>query len=137
MSDLYKMFETDKNLETEGIWYSFDKDTKFLLARAGGSNIRFAKILENKTRPYRRQIDNGTIDTEFGNSLLIEAFAEAVILGWTGVKAKGKNGKEMKYSVENAVKLLTDLPDLFAELREEAARAANFRNEEIEEDVGN
>lgn len=135
MANLYELFETDKNLETEGIWYTFDKDTKFLLARAGGSNARFAKAVEAKTRPYRRQIDNGTIDNDLGNALLIEAFAETVVLSWAGVT--DKSGKEMKYSVANCISLLTDLPDLFTELREEATRVANFRNEEIEADAGN
>ena len=135
MANLYELFETDNTLETEGIWYTFDKDTKFLLARAGGANTRFTKVLEAKTRPYRRQIDNGTIDNDLGNQLLIEAFSEAVVLGWSGVTDKA--GKEMKYSVANCVKLLTDLPDLFTELREEATRVANFRNEEIEADAGN
>lgn len=134
-TNLYEMFGTDKRFEQEGIWYAFSEDTKFLLARAGGSNVRFAKVLEAKTRPYRRQIENESIDLDLANGLLIEAFAEAVLLGWQGVT--DADGNDLPYSRENAVKLLKDLPDLFAELRNEATRLSNFRTEEIEEDAGN
>src|SRR3546814_10059117 len=73
MANIYKMFQTDKGLETEGIWYNFDKTTGFRLARAGGANMKFVKALEERTRPYRRQIEDNTIDPELANGLLIEA----------------------------------------------------------------
>ena len=135
MANLFEMFGTDKALETEGIWYEFDKETKFRLARAGGANMRFAKALEAKTRPYRRQIENGTIDNDLANSLLREAFAETVLLDWKGVS--GPDGVALEYSAANAVKLFEQLPDLFTELQNEATRLSNFRNEQVEADAGN
>lgn len=135
MTDLYEMFGTDDHFEQKGIWYAFSENTKFLLARAGGSNVRFTKVLEARTRPYRRQIENESIDLDTANKLLIEAFAEAVLLDWQGVA--DKKGDELPYSKENAIKLLTDLPDLFAELRAESTRLSNYRAAEIEEDAGN
>lgn len=146
MADLYSMFQTDKSLETEGIWYDFDDETGFRLARAGGANVKFAKAVEEKTRPHRRQIDNGTIDPEVGNRLLIEAFVGTVLLDWKGVRgpAKGKDekgndipGDPVPFNRANAIKLLTDMPDLFNELRDESTKMANFRNKVVEDDAGN
>lgn len=135
VADLYAMFETDKKFETEGIWYAFSEKTKFLLARAGGSNTSFAKTLEAKTRPYRRQIDNDNMDPDLAMKLMVEAFVGTVLLGWKG--AMSKEGKVLKYSRENAIKLMTDLPDLFTELRTESQRLSNYQAEQIEDDAGN
>lgn len=147
VTDLYALFETDKKFETKGIWYTFSEDevdkegvvikkgTKFLLARAGGANTAFAKSLEVKTRPYRRQIDNDNMDPDLAMKLMVEAFVGTVLLDWVG--AMSKKGKHLKYSKENAIKLMTDLPDLFTELRTEAQRLSNFQAEQIEDDSGN
>ena len=135
MTNIYEAFQTDAEMEQEGIEYDMGELGVFKLARAGGANMKFAKLVEKKTRPYRQQIDRGTIDPDLGNRLLAEAFAESVILGWTGVK--GRDNKQIKYSPAAAVKLMLDLPELFNELREAATSMANFRNEQIEEDTGN
>lgn len=136
MSDsMYSLFGTDKAMEQSGIVLDYGSAGKIKVARAGGSNSRFAKALEAKMRPYRRQFEAGTMDDEVANKLLIEAFAEGVILGWE--KVKGPDGKELKFSRENVIKLFTDLPDLFADVREQAMKVSNFRAEQVEEDAGN
>jgi hypothetical protein len=135
MTSIYDAFETDPTTEVDGITYDMGNLGKFILARAGGANVKFAKAVERKTRPYRQQIERGTIDNELGNSLLIEAFAEGVLLGWKGVK--GKDGKDLKFSGPAAIKLLTDLPELFTELRDVASDMANYRAKQIEDDTGN
>jgi hypothetical protein len=97
--------------------------------------MKFSKVLEAKTRPYRRLIQEDKLDGELATKLLIETFAETVILGWEGVK--DKRGKNVPHTTENAVKLLVDLPDLFSELREAASKQSNFRTAEIADDAGN
>jgi hypothetical protein len=135
MSSIYEMFETDGHLEQTGIWIDYGKHGKILIARAGGRNTKFAKIVDVKTRPYRRQIDQGTVDQQVADRLAAESFAEGVVLGWEGIK--DKEGNDIPFTVGNVVKLLTDLPDLFSDLREQALQASNFRELEVEEAVGN
>jgi len=132
--DMHATFGTDETFEREGIWYEFDKETKFLLARAGGANVPFAKRLEAVTRPYRRQIENETIDLEFANGLLRQAWCETVLKGWKGFIYKGK---KVPYSLENSLKYMEMLPDLYLELRGESQRIAHFRTAAIEDDSGN
>lgn len=135
MSSIYEMFATDLKIEVEGFTHRITDKISFQLARAGGANAKFSKAMEIKTRPYRRQITEDTMDITLANKLLIEAFAETVVLGWEGIT--DSDGKEIEFSVKAAVQLFTDLPDLFNELREAAAKQSNFRASEVQDDVGN
>ncbi len=135
MTNVYEMFATDLKVEVEGFTHRITDKISFTLARAGGANTKFSKAMEVKTRPYRRQIQEDTMDISLANKLLIEAFAETVVLGWEGITTA--DGKEVEFTPEAAIQLFTDLPDLFNELREAAAKQANFRAAEVQADVGN
>lgn len=135
MTNIYDMFATDLKVETEGFTHHITDKISFVLARAGGANAKFSKAMEIKTRPYRRQIQEDTMDITLANKLLIEAFAETVVLGWEGVTTV--DGKKIPFTPKAAITLFTELPDLFNELREAAAKQANFRVAEVQEDVGN
>lgn len=134
-TSIYDTFKTDDNMETRGILLDYGDAGKIKIARAGGSNVRFQKALEAKTRPLRRQIDTETLSPEAGERVLVEVFASTVVIGWEDIK--DSDGKDIPFSYENCVKLFTDLPDLFIDVREQAMKAANFRTAEIEEDAKN
>lgn len=153
---LYQLFEMDKDLEREGITVNYGS-VKFQIARAGGRNKAFKDTFSAKTKRHRTQIDNETMSDEMADRIMAEAYAEAVILGWWTRKedehgeallnAKGeeqwvdtienKEGKLVKYSVDECVKLLLDLPDLFNSLQSYAIKAGNYRKELDEADEGN
>jgi hypothetical protein len=153
---LYKMFEMDKDLEREGISVNYGS-VKFQIARAGGRNKAFKDTFSAKAKKHRTQIDNETMSDDMADRIMAESYAEAVVLGWwTRVEdkdgdpildAKGeekwvdtvenKKGKNVKYSIEECVKLFLDLPDLFQSLQSYAVKAGNYRKELDEEDEGN
>ena len=135
MTSTYSAFANNEELETQGIVVDYGPAGKFLIARAGGANRKFQRVSEKVFRPYRRQIEAKTIDPKVADKLLAQVFAQTVILGWENVT--DRDGNELEFSPDNAQKLLLDLPDLFASLREEAVAAANFRADEVEEDLGN
>lgn len=155
-SFLYRTFETDTDLEREGILVNFGS-VKFSLARAGGRNKAFRDLFNAKAKKHRVELDNETLSDEVADRIMAEAYAEAVVLGWWTRKEdengdpildkKGeeqwddhivnREGKKVKYSVDECVKLLLDLPDLFQTLQSYAQKAANFRKEFEEEDEGN
>ena len=63
---LYKLFKTNENLETDGIWLEYGqtadgKPIRIKIARAGGHNVAFSKALEKATRPYKKAIQTGKI----------------------------------------------------------------------------
>jgi hypothetical protein len=135
MMSVYDMMGTNADLETQGIDYNMGKGGIFVLARSGGANVRYGKVVEHKFRPHRRQIQNGTIDNDLARNLLLEAFCEAVLLGWREVT--GPDGKALKWSVDAAKKLMTDLPELYSELSEVAGDYTNYQGAIVEDDAKN
>ena len=137
---LYRQFKSDETLEKSGILleYGFNKaglPITIRIARAGGANAAYTKRMEAKVKPYRRQIQTETIDTQVIEKLLRELYAETVVLGWENVE--DADGNPLTFSTANAVKLFTDLPDLFRDIQEQSQRSALFRAELLERDSGN
>lgn len=140
----YKMFKTNQNLETSGIVLDYG-DFRIRIARAGGANKKFAKILEAKMKPYRRQADNGTLQEDIANNVLIESYAEGVVLGFevkvgenqyeSGVPQE--DGTVKPYSVDAVKGIFHSLPDLFADVQTQARQMALFREQEVDEDIKN
>lgn len=140
MTSLYSQFKADPKLESEGIYLEYGVNSKkepiqIRIARAGGANTRYAKRLEIITKPYRRQIQTESIDRDQLTALLKQAYAETVVLGWTGVE--DEDGNDLPFNVANCRKLFDDLPDLFQDVMEQAQKSALFRAELKEADAGN
>lgn len=135
MNNLYKQFKTDDNLEVTGVDLNYGENSKgqpiiIKIARAGGANKKYQKTLAALSRPHRRSIQTESLPVEKSDELLRKAFAQAVVLGMTGVE--DAEGQPMPYSEENVEKLFKDLPDLFADVREQANSSAIFRAEVLE-----
>ena len=135
---IWDLYETDAAMETEGFWHKVNKKIKVKLARAGGANLSFTKAMEEKTREHRTRggaFEGNRVDVELATDLMKQAFAETIILDWKGFTKK--DGKPLAYSAKTAYDLMVSLPDLFNELRDAAGEAANYRIEDIQDDVGN
>lgn len=147
---LYKQFKTDKEVEQSGLLLQYGetadgKPVTIRIARAGGANVQFQKRLEALTRPYRRQLQTETLSPKLAESLVRRAYAETVVLGWENVEfpvldANGEptdKTEALPFTVDNCLRLFTDLPDLFTDLQEQAQKAALFRVDALEADAGN
>lgn len=137
---LYRQYKSDETLEKGGVLvqYGFTDDNRpiaFRIARAGGANASYAKRVEAKVKPYRRQIQTETIDPKVAEKLMMEVFVETVLLGWENVQDEA--GKDLPFSKDNAIKLFTDLPDLYKDLQEQAGKASLYRAEILEVEAGN
>jgi hypothetical protein len=137
---LYKMYKTDAKKETEGIVVEYGTDSKgnpvkFRVARGSKTNMHYQTILERETRPYRRLIQGDKLKKETENKLNILVFVKALLLGWENVE--NENNEPMEFNQDNAIKLFTDLPDLFTELQTTAMDGNNFREEALEEEAKN
>ena len=137
---LYKQFKTDGSLEKEGILLEYGTNSKdepicIRIARAGGANAQYAKRMEARVKPYRRQIQNETLDNEVAEKITKEVYAKAVVLGWTGVE--DENVKEMEFSFENCMKLFDDLPDLWTDIQQQSTKSALFHADILEQDAKN
>lgn len=137
---LYNLFKTDEDLEKEGIWIQYGEASNgqqigFKIARAGGQNTAFAKALEKATKPYRKAIQTGMLDDKTADSIYKQVFIDTVVLDWKNVE--NSDGEILKFNKENAIKLFSDLPELFADLREQAGNVSLFRAEVRNKDLGN
>lgn len=132
---LYTMFKANESREKDdGIVLDYGT-AKIRVRRAGGSNRKFSDLLTKKLRPYKRQLENETLDPDTGTRVMAEVYAEAIVTGWEGVTDSAD--KPLPFTRDNCVKLFLDLPDLFRDVQEQAQKLANFREEEIEADTKN
>lgn len=135
---LQSFFKTDADLETKGIEIEYP-GVRFRVARAGGANKRFTKLLDRKTKPFRRAIQSGHFTAEQSDKLLREVYAETVVLGieyetpegWVpGIQPQDigePEGDMLPVSVENVCKLFEYLPDLFSDVVEQTKNSTLFQ----------
>lgn len=146
---IYKLFKTSKKLEKDGVVIDYGPNEdippakpgephpsmSFRLARAGGANQNFAKALEQATKPYKKMIQTGNLSNDIANKLYRDAFIAHVLLGWENVTNEAK--ELVAFGKDAAERLFTDLPDLFNDLKEQSQNIALYREEVLEEDLGN
>ena len=104
--DLKKDFATDKNLENEGIWEDLGGGARIKVARSGNENYtkRFSELM----KPHRRAIKRNTMSDKKAEKILIKVLAETILVDWEGIM---EDGVEIAYSVENAIRILTEYKD--------------------------
>lgn len=137
---LYKLYKTDEKKLESGIRVPIGmNDDKtiptFILTRAHKSNVRYAKSLERETKPYRRQIELGTMDNMLAEAISRRVFIETCLLDWENVQ--DEKNQPLALTHENAEKLFTDLPDLYDELYQQSTKASAFLEESLELEAKN
>lgn len=143
-TSVYEMFKMDKDYEKNGIKIDYG-EFRITIARAGGSNLRFRRVSEIKTKSLRRAIQTETLDVERAEAVLREIYAEAVILNWEicnedGDWQKGIHGLDgsvVPFKKETVVEILKELPELFQDLQEQATKLSLFREANLEDEGKN
>jgi len=133
--NIYEKFATDGKAEQDGIILDYGDGMEIRIARAGGSNTKFEKLVQKKLRPYDRQRQLDILETAVLRPVMREVYAEAVVLGWSGVTTR--EGEPLPFTKENAIKLFTDLPDLFDDIVVQSQKASLFRQNVLEAEAGN
>lgn len=133
-SNINKMFGTDKNIETKGIVIDYG-EFKITIARAGGSNKAYERLLEKITKPYRRAIDNETIDQSLSIDLLMQVYSKTIVLGWEDVV--NDVGDPIPFSSEACLQLFRENKDFFLDVQSQASKMALFRKEIQDFEAGN
>lgn len=140
---LYSQFQTNDDLEKGGVVIDYGS-FRVLIARAGGANTDFMRVLAAKTKPHRRAIQTETMDPNLAQAIEREVYAETVVKNWeTMVDGEWKQGIEspdgglLPVTVENIAMTFENLPDLYFDLKEQANKVAIFRRQEMEDDAKN
>jgi hypothetical protein len=145
----YRMFKTDPELENKGVHFEYDGMFRVLCGRAGGSNKQFLKTLAKNAKPHERAIQMKLMSDEAAEQIVLDSFVDGVILGWDVNDNYGKVDAEKRPlpakwvpgvhdpetnevvppSREAYLKVLTALPELFADLRAQTAQVSAFLQE--------
>ena len=143
---MYDVFETDEDLESNGVWIDYG-DFRVKIASAGQGNKNYVRYAEKKLKPVRRAIESGALSNKRSQAIMADIYAHTVILDWEIQKGEDENkmiqgiedpnGKIIPFTQENVEITLKNLPRLFMDLQEQASSLANFRKEELEEDTKN
>lgn len=139
---LYKHYGVDTEKAQKGVPCTLvanDDETvpTFYVSQIGRTNRKYMALVEKNIQPSRRQYRGG------GNKIPAEkileankdAFIRSALHGWANVR--GPDGKDLTFSVDAAIKLLGDLPNLYFELEAFAEDISNFQTEDREDDVKN
>lgn len=113
---MLKFTKTSRIKELEGVEVEYDdgcgNSLKLTIARSS-NNPHYDAKLSQLTEPYRKQMKKGkSISNEIARKLNIRALAEEILLGWDEKDLLDDEGKPVKYSVDNAIELLTNDGDL-------------------------
>lgn len=100
------------------------RGVKLLIARM--NNNRYKAAFRRLVNPYKKELENNTIDDDTSDNILCEALAEGILIGWETKTFPG----EVEYSKDNAKELL--LND--ADCREFVTDFANDINNYLEQD---
>ena len=103
MFDVFEKFATDETKEECGAVVSLGEGVSLTIARANNSG--FLKLIQEEAdQVAEKMVALSEKDAEaLDRQTMLEVLAKTVLLGWKGVAYKGKI---IKYSVDNAVKLL-------------------------------
>ena len=99
-------------------------DIKVRIVRAGDGNQKYTDIMQTRLHPYKRRLDNGTLNPDIALRLVAEVYADSVILGWEGVK--DSKGQILPFTRNNAVKCMIEQSILFENIRFESMNPLNF-----------
>lgn len=141
----YDLFKTDEKMEAEeGVTLDYG-DFKIQITRAGGGNKKYSKLLNKKLRPFKRRLETDTMEEEMARKIMVETFANSIIIGWESKNAEGEfeigihdeNSEIVEYNKANVIATLNNLPDLFRDIQIQADKVSLFRAEELESEVKN
>jgi len=133
------LFKTSSKLEQEGIWLDYG-DFRIKITRAGATNKRFKKLMEDRMKPHRRAMANDTMSNDLAERLTRDVWAECIVLGWDsplGSNVMPYKGAAFQFSVDACKTLFTDLPDLYIDVRDQSMKLGLFLDGDEELDTGN
>ena len=136
---IFDDYETSRELERDGAWVTTSKGYEFKIARIGGMNPGYSNFLIEQGKVLQTQIealqDRATEENNEENIKLLEdlaikmdnvsfeAFARYIVKGWRNLY--DREGKEIPYTVDNAIKLM-QMAELYRELYPLARQYSTF-----------
>lgn len=125
------IIDKDSSALTTGVWTEF-QGAEFKIRHV--SNLEFQRTVLRLQQPYRRKIENSTLDPKISKRIVCQAMAEHVLVDWKNVGSK--QGNAVPYSPEVACTALVGNEDLREFVSAFSTELDNFIKEESVE-LGN
>jgi hypothetical protein len=140
---LFTQFETDPKLEREGVKVEYlgdDEDANktpptFTIARAGGANVAYDTMMDQKLKPLRRRLQADNVNNKELEKITKEVWIATVLKGWQNVK--DQNGDVLEFSQNAATELFNKLPELYEDLRQQSLKVSMYRAANLDEAAKN
>ena len=157
---LKDIFETDPDLEKEGRELLYCNSIRLTLARAGGHNAEYQRVLNAAVKPIQRLLDLDKISERTERRVMQEVYAKAVSRKWEYLVGVGEpdadgNFEKVEWRVGIDGRGWTDqdtldpnviahvhavfeqFPDLWSETVAFANKMANYRRKQLESEAKN
>lgn len=146
MASLKALFKTDATLEKKGVEIDYNYAV-ITVARAGGTNGAYKKALIDALQPFRQALQAGLIEENILQPKFIKLFADHIVLDWKTRRSDGSlvqgiegdggvDGELLPFTPENVFKYLSECPELFTDLENQASSRKLFLKD-LEAAAGN
>jgi len=128
-----KQIAINPKKEKDGVWVDLDEETQLLIGRL--NSPQYNRTAERLRKPYRRQIENGSLSDKKKSQIAAELYTKTILLDWKGLKI---NGKVINYSEKVCKEILAndEYQPFFSIVSGFAADEELFRQEDIEKTSG-
>lgn len=127
---MLKFTKTSRKKELEGATAEYDDgcgNVLHLTIARSSNNPHYESKLTTLMQPYQAKLKKGKeISNDIAKRLLVRAYAEEILLDWDEKDLLDEDGKPVKYSVDNAIELLTNDGDLREFVEEFSANINNY-----------
>lgn len=146
---LSKEYKTDSDLEIKGVPVEFPNAANedgsiptFIVGRTSKSNKTYQAALTKAAAPYQRQIQLKVDVSAQLEKAFLGVYVDTILRGWSNIPMSDVTGNESDkgyadFNKQNAVALLTRLPDVYDFLQEQSNSAALFLESVREESAKN
>ena len=132
----HDLFGNNEEVESKiGVIVDYGHGVKVHLLHSGNSNTKYNRLLVDRLKPYRRQMNNESMDEALAARIMAEVYVDSIILGWEGVLDLESN--PVPFTRNEAVAHLVAYPKFFRAIQRDAADEASFRMEQREADAKN
>jgi hypothetical protein len=127
----FNSWKTNPELENNGVWIPCGNG-KVLIASTGSE--RYQKALAKGLEPHEVTIALGELKEEVAKEIYIKVTAETIVLNWEGFT---EDGVAVPYTVENARRLLAEVPRFREFVKAQSQRISNFQDKKEEVEAKN
>lgn len=135
MATFKKLFVTDKELETGGVWHQLGGGVKIKVARMGTPeyNATLRRLAQPHKNLARRVMEDSDLideaDLEVFKEIEAQAMAKHVLVDWSGfTETDEPNSPAVPYSEAKALEYIQRSDDFRKLLSELAGKASNFKD---------